>query len=103
HPGRACDTTSRALAVVGQALPAFAVGLVALWLLAAEFRVIRPFSGGVVTRLVLPTALVAFFSIGGISRLSRSGFVAVRRAAYYRTALAKGLSPISALWRHGRR
>ena len=103
HPGRACDTATRFFAVAGQALPAFAVGLVVLWLLAAELRLIRPFSGSAMTRLVLPIALVAFFSIGGISRLVRSGFVVVSRAAYFRTALAKGLSPATALWRHGRR
>lgn len=101
--GGLADRLSRLLAVGGQALPAFAVGLIVLWVLAAEFRIIRPFSGGVIERLVLPIALVAFFSIGSVSRLVRIGFKEVSQAPYMRTALAKGLHQGTALWRHGRR
>ncbi|MEM9631876.1 MAG: ABC transporter permease [Pseudomonadota bacterium] len=103
QPGGLADRLSRTLAIGGQALPAFAVGLVVLWFLAAELQLIRPFSGGVIERLVLPVSLVAFFSIGSVSRLVRIGFKEVAQASFMRTALAKGLSPRAALWRHGRR
>jgi len=103
RPGGLADRLSRLLAIGGQALPAFAVGLIVLWLLAAELQVIRPFSGGIIERLVLPIALVSFFSIGSVSRLVRIGFKEVSQASYMRTALAKGLSREKALWHHGRR
>lgn len=102
-PAGVADRLSRLFAIGGQALPAFAVGLIVLWILAAELQWIRPFSGGVVERLLLPIALVAFFSIGSVSRLVRVGFSEVRNAPYMRTALAKGLGRGKALWRHGRR
>ena len=101
--GGLADNVSRAMAVAGQALPAFAVGVVALWVLAAELRWIQPFAGGTVERLVLPTALVAFFSIGSVSRLVRAGFAETTQAPYLRTARAKGLPFRLAVWRHGRR
>ncbi len=101
-PGGLADIGSRAFAVAGQALPAFAVGVVALWVLAAEFRWIQPFAGGPVERLFLPIGLVAFFSIGSVSRLVRAGFIETAGAPYLRTALAKGLPYRLALWRHGR-
>ncbi len=101
RPGGLSDRLSRLFAIGGQALPAFAVGLIVLWILAAELHLIRPFSGGVVERLVLPIALVSFFSVGSISRLVRIGFKEVRQAPYLRTALAKGLSLEAALWNHG--
>ena len=37
-----------------------------------------------------------------MSRLTRAGFVEVKRSPYYRTALAKGRSQAGALWHHGR-
>lgn len=103
RPGGSADRISRILAIGGQALPAFAVGLVVLWVLAAELHWIRPFSGGLAERLLLPVGLVTFFSTGSISRLVRAGFREVAQAPFLRTALAKGLGPNAALWRHGRR
>ncbi|WP_153770659.1 ABC transporter permease [Labrenzia sp. CE80] len=102
-PAGVAACLSRLFAIGGQALPAFAVGLIVLWVLAAELQWIRPFSGGVVERLLLPIALVAFFSIGSVSRLVLVGFCEVLNAPYMRTALAKGLGRGEALWRHGRR
>lgn len=102
RPRGIADVLSRALAVAGQALPAFAVGLVMLWVLGVHLRWIDVFSGGPLERVLLPTLLVAFFSLGSMSRLTRAGFVEVKRSPYYRTALAKGRSPAGALWHHGR-
>ena len=102
-PDGIADRLSRLLAIAGQALPSFAVGLILLWFLAAELQWIRPYSGGTLERLVLPICLVALFSIGGVSRIVRAAFADVRVAGYFRTALGKGLAPDTALWRHGRR
>ncbi|MEM1129341.1 MAG: ABC transporter permease [Pseudomonadota bacterium] len=96
------DTASRAFAVAGQALPAFAVGLVMLWVLGVKFRWIDAFGGGPLERIVLPILLVALFSLGSISRLTRAGFMEVKRSPYHVTALAKGRSAAGALWHHGR-
>ncbi|MEM7023597.1 MAG: ABC transporter permease, partial [Pseudomonadota bacterium] len=102
RPGGLADALSRGLAVAGQALPAFAVGLVLLWILGVQLRAIDAFGGGPVERLLLPTLLVAFFSVGSMSRLTRAGFLEVKRSLYYQTALAKGRSQAGALWYHGR-
>lgn len=103
HPRGLADTVTRALAVLAQCLPAFAVGVVALWIFAVEFRLIRPLTGGTIERLFMPMALVALFSAGSLARVARAAFAEVRAAPWYRTALAKGLTPGAALWRHGRR
>lgn len=103
RPGGAADRISRLLAVGAQALPAFAVGFVLLWLLAIELRVVRPLSGGVAERLALPILLVALFSIGSFARVTRVAFREIRDRPFFRTALAKGLSGRRALWLHGRR
>lgn len=101
-PDGLADRISRAMAVAGQALPAFAVGLLLIWVFGVQLRWIAPFGGGPVERLLLPVLLVALFSTGSIARLVRAGFAEVRQSPYHRTALAKGLSRLAALWRHGR-
>ena len=102
RPGGLADALSRGLAVAGQALPAFAVGLVLLWVLGVQLRWIDVFGGGPIERVLLPMLLVGFFSLGSMSRLTRAGFVEVKWSPYYRTALAKGRSQAGALWHHGR-
>ena len=101
RPRGLADVLSRGLAVAGQALPAFAAGLVLLWVLGVQLRWIDVFGGGFIERILLPTLLVAFFSLGSMSRLTRAGFVEVKRSPYYWTALAKGRSETGALWHHG--
>lgn len=102
HPVGWADMTSRAFAVAGQALPAFAVGLILLWVLGVQLRWINAFGGGPVERIILPMLLVAVFSVGSMARITRAGFLEVKTSPYYRTALAKGRSPTGALWHHGR-
>jgi len=101
-PGGWADLGSRALAVAGQALPAFAVGLVLLWVLGVQLRWINAFGGGPVERIVLPMLLVTVFSVGAMARITRAGFLQVKSSPYYQTALAKGRSTTGALWHHGR-
>lgn len=103
RPAGLADRLTRALAVGAQAVPAFAVGLVLLWAFAVEWRLVSPFSGTAAERLILPIILVALFSLGAIARVTRAAFAEVAAAPYFMTALAKGLSPAQALWRHGRR
>ena len=102
RPGHWTDALSRAFAVAGQALPAFAVGLVFLWVFGVRLRWIDAFGGSPVERVLLPMLLVAAFSLGSMSRLSRAGFLEVRHSPYFRTALAKGRCHLTALWFHGR-
>ncbi|WP_461427471.1 ABC transporter permease [Gymnodinialimonas sp.] len=101
-PGGWADMASRGLAIAGQALPAFAVGLVMLWVFGVQLRWISAFGGGPVERVLLPMLLVAAFSLGSIARLTRAGFMDVKESPYFRTALAKGHSTTGALWHHGR-
>jgi len=103
RPAGLADRGSRCLVVVTQALPAFGVGLALIWVLGAELKLIRPFSGGPGERLVLPILVVALFSLGAFARLSTSAFADAQAQPWMLAARAKGLTPRQALWRHGRR
>lgn len=103
RPGGTVDYLSRVLSIGGQVIPAFWLGLVLLWLLAVELRLIRPFFGGAAEQLLLPTLLVGFYSIGSLGRVFRNELLAITTQPFFRTALAKGLSPEAALRRHALR
>ncbi|MGQ0662962.1 MAG: ABC transporter permease [Pseudomonadota bacterium] len=103
RPNGVADRLSRAITVLSQSVPIFVTGLFAIWLLAIEFRLIRPFSGGFLEQIVLPTLIVALYSTGSLVRVFRSELRAVQTRPFFRTALAKGLSPRQALRRHGSR
>jgi peptide/nickel transport system permease protein len=92
---------SRALSILAQALPAFAVALLAFWLLAVEWRLVRPVSGSAAERVLGPILVVALFAAGAFARITFATLQEVRRAPWFTTALARGRRPGAALGAHG--
>jgi ABC-type dipeptide/oligopeptide/nickel transport system permease component len=97
------DHLARAVNVLTQSVPSFWLGLILLWVLGVKLRLIRPFSGDTWTRLALPILLLAFYSLGSLTRVYRTELLAAAREPYFMTARAKGLSMTRALWSHGHR
>jgi peptide/nickel transport system permease protein len=102
-PGGGADRASRAMAVAGQSVPAFWTALLMVQVMGIELGAVRPFLGGALERLVLPTLLVALYSVGSFARVVRRELLAAAETPWFRTALAKGLSRRGALARHGMR
>lgn len=99
-PGGLADRLGRGLSIFVQAVPAFWLGLILLWVLGVQLRWIRPFARDW-TAFVLPIALIALHSVGVFSRVYRRDLLQTSISPYFRTALAKGLSRRQALWQHG--
>ena len=96
---------------VGVAIPAFLAGIVLISVFAVRLRWV-PSGGWVVPaqdpvgfllRLVLPAISLAGVQAAVLARYVRSAVLDVLREDYLRTARAKGLRPVQALWRHGLR
>ena len=102
RPGGIADRVSRFLSIGVQAVPAFWLGILLIWLLGVHLRLVRPFSGGPAI-LLIAVGLVALHSIGMLARVYRRDLVAQAAMPYFTTALAKGLFRRQALWRHGNR
>ena len=97
------DQTIVVLAVAGQALPVFWVGLMLMYLLSVQYHVF-PVSGvGDWRHLVLPVVTLSLFSIARITRITRSSVLEVLREDYIRTARAKGLARRVVIYRHALR
>lgn len=100
-----------AVSQVGVAIPAFLAGIVLISVFAVRLRWV-PSGGwavpaqdpvGFLQRLALPAISLAGVQAAVLARYVRSAVLDVLREDYLRTARAKGLRPVQALWRHGLR
>jgi peptide/nickel transport system permease protein len=101
--GTALDRALMAVALVGQAIPSFWLGLLLIIFIGLDLGWL-PINGlDDWTGYVLPSVTLAFSAIPAMMRLTRSGMVEALRADYIRTARAKGLSRASIVGKHALR
>lgn len=103
HPHGLVDRMARGFTVLTQAVPAFWLGLVAIWVFAVALDIVDVFTGPLAERLVLPILLIALYTAGSLTRVYRAELLDAAAQPMFRTARAKGLSRGQALWRHGHR
>ncbi len=100
-----------ALSQVGVAIPSFLAGLLLITVFAVTLRWL-PANGWTppvtdpamfLKQLILPALSLGLVQAAVLTRYVRSAILDVMREDYIRTARAKGLLPMRALWRHGMR
>jgi peptide/nickel transport system permease protein len=95
------DRTVMMVALIGQAMPSFWLGLILMVWLGLNLGLL-PISGtGGPEYYVMPGIVLAFSAIPSLMRLTRSGMIEALSSDYIRTARAKGLSRLSILVKHG--
>ncbi len=114
--GGAFDNSTRVMAVVGDSVPLFWLGFIALMIFSAPLLNVLPMGGRCapvrggcppiyerMEYLILPTVVVSLGGIAGWSRFMRASMLENITADYIRTAKAKGLSNRTVWFRHGMR
>ena len=101
--GRVADLVVMALAVVGQGVPFFWLGLMLILVFGVEFRLLPTGGYGGPENLVLPTLTLAGYIGASTARLARSSMLEELGQDYMRTARAKGLGLHAAAIKHGLR
>lgn len=97
------DRAIMMIAVIGQAMPSFWLGLILIIWLGLRLQLL-PLSGVETWEgYILPSVVLAFSAIPALMRLTRSGMVDALASDYIRTARAKGLSRASIVLRHALR
>ena len=103
RPNSWIDRLSMTIAVAGQAIPTFWMGLMLMVVFGLWFRLV-PISGDETwAHFILPAVTLGYYSTPPIMRLTRSGMLEVLSADYIRTAYAKGLRPMPVLFKHALR
>lgn len=103
HEATLLDRAIMMVAVVGQAMPSFWLGLSLVIVLGLRLQWL-PLSGVETWQgYILPGIVLAFSAIPALMRLTRSGMVDALASDYVRTARAKGLSRTRIVLRHAAR
>lgn len=103
RPNSWIDRLSLFIAVLGQAMPSFWFALLLILYLGVKLRLF-PISGSdTPAHFVMPAIALGYYATPAIMRLTRAGMLDVLGSDYIRTARAKGLSPVSIVFKHALR
>jgi len=98
--GSIFDSASRILALVGQAMPTFWLGLMLILIFAVRLRWLPPAGNDGPEYVTLPALTLGAYSAALTMRLLRSSLLEVLGREYIRTGRAKGLAERSIIIRH---
>ena len=102
-PGGTVDRIALLLAVLGQAIPSFWLGLILIVVFGVWYGLV-PISGTETWQgYILPVIVLSYYAMPALMRLTRAGMIDVLSADYIRTAQAKGLPRIRVLLVHALR
>ena len=97
------DISVRGTTLIGQAMPSFYLGILAIIIFAVWLRWLPTGGRGTWMHLILPAATLSFQLVALIARVTRSCMLDVLGQDYIRTARAKGLGEMTVVWLHGLR
>lgn len=101
--GSSLDMAARLVAVLGQSLPHFWVGLVLMEIFAVKLRWLPVGGAHGISSYVLPGFTMGWFITAGIMRLLRSSMLEVLGSDYILFARVKGVPTSGVIWRHALR
>lgn len=95
------DYVGKAIALFGQSLPAFWLGLMLMWVFAAQLGWF-PVSGKEQGALsyILPAIAIGWFQVAALMRLVRSSMLDVLDTEYVKLARIKGVVEWKVIWKH---
>ena len=101
--GGFADRAVRSISLLGQAIPNFYLGVVAVIVFAVWLRVLPSGGRGTPQQLLLPALTLGFGLVALIARVTRSCMLDALKQDYIRTARAKGLGEGLVVWKHALR
>ena len=102
-PGSWFDVLGKTLASLGQAMPEFWIGIMAVLIFSVWLGWFPTSGRGGITHLVLPAVTLGWFSAASILRLTRSAMLKVMGTEFIKTARLKGNVERTVIWRHALR
>lgn len=98
--GTAVDTLANLIAVLGQSLPQFWVGIVLIQVFAVYLRWLPVAGTGSFWHYILPGFTLGWFLVAGIMRLLRSSMLDVLDSEFVKLARIKGVPGWVVVWKH---
>lgn len=98
--GSAVDYLGRAVALFGQALPPFWLGIMLILIFAVRLGWLPTSRQGGIENFILPSITLGWLAASGILRLVRSSMLEVLDSEYVKLARAKGVGRLHVVWKH---
>jgi peptide/nickel transport system permease protein len=103
RPNSLIDRTALTIAVIGQAMPSFWFALTLMLWLGVYWRLLPITGSDSWLNFIMPGIALGYYITPAVMRLTRAGMLDVLSADYIRTARAKGLRPMTVLFKHALR
>lgn len=103
YNGTIIDRLALTFSVIGQAVPAFCLGLGLIIVFAVNLHWLPVSGTDSWKNYILPSVALGWYAVPAVMRLSRNGMLEVLSADYIRTARAKGLAPGVVIFKHALR
>lgn len=95
------DRAASTLALLGQSIPVFWLGMMLVVLFAVNLGWLPAGQSGSLKHLVLPAITMAMYPMAHIARLTRASMSEALAEPYVESARARGISETRVVWRHG--
>jgi peptide/nickel transport system permease protein len=94
------DSFGKIVALLGQSLPSFWLGIVLMWIFAVTLGWLPTSGRGGLERLILPAVSLGWFQVAVVMRLVRSSMLDVLDSEFVKLTRIKGLAEWKVIWKH---
>ena len=98
--GTPIDMIGKVIALLGQSLPPFWLGIVLIWIFSVNLGWLPVSGRGGFTHIILPGVALGWFSVAAFMRLTRSAMLNVLDSEYVKFARIKGAPEWKVVWKH---
>ena len=98
--GTVWDSAAKIIALLGQSLPAFWLGIVLMWVFAVHLGWFPTSGRGGLQHMILPAITLGWFQVAALMRLVRSSMLEVLDSEFVKLTRIKGLSEWKVVWKH---
>ncbi|MDE2838800.1 MAG: ABC transporter permease [Chloroflexota bacterium] len=98
--GTLIDMVGKTVALLGQSLPPFWLGIVLIWIFSVNLGWLPVSGRGGFTHVILPGVALGWFSVAAFMRLTRSAMLNVLDSEYVKFARIKGTPEWKVVWKH---
>jgi len=98
--GTVWDSAAKIIALLGQSLPAFWLGIVLMWIFAVHLGWFPTSGRGGLQHMILPAITLGWFQVAALMRLVRSSMLEVLDSEFVKLTRIKGLAEWKVVWKH---
>lgn len=97
------DKLARVIALLGQSIPAFWLGIVLMYFLGVRLGWLPTSGYGEAKHFIMPAFTMGVFTVAAITRLVRISMIETLDSEYVKFARIKGVSEFKVIWKHALR